>query len=71
MNIQEAVKQSLEKGVAITRDNDRMAGAILPTNINLYQCLIITTHYERKQTAHARWQPSADDLMADDWILYP
>ncbi|MGV3043458.1 Thoeris anti-defense Tad2 family protein, partial [Staphylococcus rostri] len=21
------------------------------------------------QTASARWQPSADDLIADDWVL--
>ncbi|EOD3942087.1 DUF2829 domain-containing protein, partial [Staphylococcus aureus] len=42
----------------------------LPTNLQRYQCLVVSRHYKKKrQTAGGRWQPSADDLIADDWIL--
>ncbi|MFG6128781.1 DUF2829 domain-containing protein, partial [Staphylococcus aureus] len=43
---------------------------ILPTNLQRYQCLVVSRHYNKKrQTAAGRWQPSADYLIADDWIL--
>ncbi|PNZ27177.1 DUF2829 domain-containing protein [Staphylococcus rostri] len=70
MSIQEATKLALEKGVAIKRDKKDFDYAILPTNLMFYQCLIISKRYKVKgQTASARWQPSADDLIADDWVL--
>ncbi len=69
MNIQEATKLAMEKGIAIRRKNQGVYG-ILPTNLVNYQCLIISKNYKTKgQTAGARWQPSADDLIADDWVL--
>ncbi len=69
MSIQEATKLAMEKGVAIRRNNQNAYG-ILPTNLVNYQCLIVTKNYKTKgQTAYARWQPSADDLIADDWVL--
>ncbi len=37
-------------------------------NLQRHQCHV--EHYKKKrQTAAGRWQPSADDLIADDWIL--
>ena len=50
------------------RENQDVYG-ILPTNLQRYQCLVVSRHYKKKQTAGGRWQPSADDLIADDWIL--
>ncbi|MCQ9301293.1 DUF2829 domain-containing protein [Staphylococcus hyicus] len=69
MNIQEAAKLAMKKGVAIRRKNQNVYG-VLQTNLVNYQCLIVSKNYKTKgQTAGARWQPSADDLIADDWIL--
>ena len=67
MNIQEATKLAMEKGISIRRDQD--VYGILPTNLQRYQCLVVSRHYKKRQTAGGRWQPSADDLIADDWIL--
>ena len=68
MNIQEATKLAMEKGISIRRENQDVYG-ILPTNLQRYQCLVVSRHYKKRQTAAGRWQPSADDLIADDWIL--
>ncbi|HDI7734808.1 TPA: DUF2829 domain-containing protein [Staphylococcus aureus] len=69
MNIQEATKLAMEKGISIRRENQDVYG-ILPTNLQRYQCLVVSRHYKKKrQTAGGRRQPSADDLIADDWIL--
>lgn len=68
MNIQEATKLAMEKGISIRRENQDVYG-ILPTNLQRYQCLVVSRHYKKRQTAGGRWQPSADDLIADDWIL--
>ncbi|EVJ19242.1 TPA: DUF2829 domain-containing protein [Staphylococcus aureus] len=69
MNIQKATKLAMEKGISIRRENQDVYG-ILPTNLQRYQCLVVSRHYKKKrQTAAGRWQPSADDLIADDWIL--
>ena len=62
-------KSIMEKGISIRRENQDVYG-ILPTNLQRYQCLVVSRHYKKKrQTAAGRWQPSADDLIADDWIL--
>ena len=65
MNIQEATKLAMEKGISIRRENQDVYG-ILPTNLQRYQCLVVSRHYKKRQTAGGRWQPSADDLIADD-----
>ncbi|MFI3546901.1 MW1434 family type I TA system toxin [Mammaliicoccus sciuri] len=70
MNIQDATKMAMQEGKAIQRKSDNSVGAILPSNLTRYQCLIVSNIYKSKgQIAHARWQPSADDLLADDWEL--
>lgn len=70
MNIQEATKAAMNKGIAMKRINEESTANILPTNLGNYQCLIVSEVYKgNEQTAYARWQPSADDLLADDWEL--
>ncbi|MBD6951702.1 DUF2829 domain-containing protein, partial [Staphylococcus aureus] len=51
MNIQEATKLAMEKGISIRRENQDVYG-ILPTNLQRYQCLVVSRHYKKKrQTA--------------------
>lgn len=41
---------------------------ILPTSTP--DLCLLTTSYSRRNTCRG-WQPSADDLVADDWITVP
>ncbi|MEN3090756.1 MAG: MW1434 family type I TA system toxin [Staphylococcus pseudoxylosus] len=67
MNIQEATKIAMEKGKAMYRrdfKNKGFRGEILPTN-SLYHGLLYTI--ADKKSYKQRWQPMAEDLIADDW----
>lgn len=48
MNIQEATKLAMEKGISIRRENQDVYG-ILPTNLQRYQCLVVSRHYKKKK----------------------
>lgn len=65
MNIQNAVKQALETDGYIKRSSlDCSRTLIRPTNS--YDCCIIFV--EGKENQQSRyWNPTADDLTADDW----
>ncbi|WP_336878132.1 Thoeris anti-defense Tad2 family protein [Staphylococcus nepalensis] len=69
MNIQEATKLAMAQGTAIKRESDPGKNGILPTNLSSYQCMVVHDVYQKDQKAYARWQPSADDLLANDWEL--
>lgn len=79
MYIHEAVKQAMSMGLAITRTNrnkDEVClwdlTAIIPTN-TVDCCIIVVTDEKEAKRLHIpigrRWNPDADDLMADDWEL--
>ncbi|MCG7342204.1 DUF2829 domain-containing protein [Staphylococcus auricularis] len=53
----------------MTRKSEYFVGVVFPTNSSRYQCIIGQERYRERQTALGRWQPSADDLLADDWVL--
>lgn len=70
MNIQEAVKEAHEKGLAIRRntsDRDQIDCVIVPTNTRSC-CLIDCDYYgEYPARVERRWNPCLEDLLADDW----
>ena len=68
MNIQEATKQAIAEGKQITRINAWWGGGeneikIRPTNT--YECCIVSN--AKKEAP--RWNPQAEDLIADDWVV--
>lgn len=68
MNIVEATKEAMSKGVGISRESWHFGSdvfAIIPTNTTL-NCIFYSVPFDRKSP---RWNPSADDLTADDWEL--
>lgn len=72
MNIVEATKKAMEKGVGMTRPVLKNNLYILPTNTN--ECYIgmpIGYTPESGQRPAVRWNPHAEDILADDWELYP
>ena len=68
MNIQDAVTAALEQGKGITRKSWMSQPIYLvPTNTTV--CLIIVIPNDNHRTA-SRWEPCAEDLAANDWIIY-
>lgn len=72
MNIKEAIDIALPKGKAITRKEwqkeERMLW-IIPTNTSA--CMILLSGREPvERKLLIGWQPTAEDLQADDWITY-
>lgn len=74
MKISEAVEKAMNAGAMIYRKSVRKEQgyrntAIMPTNS--YDTCILVTICEGKETGSCRnWNPTADDLMADDWELW-
>lgn len=65
MNIQEAVKKSLENKKAISRRKYENGSFLIPTdNVNS----LVALCSERRLPCRG-WQPFADDLIADDWYV--
>lgn len=65
MNIQNAVKHALETNGCIKRKNLHYSQTIIrPTNS--YDCCIIFVAGKENQQSRY-WNPTADDLTADDW----
>ena len=74
MNIQEATKKAMERNCYIAREIMENGNAYLPTAIkptNSYaRCIIYTFDRQGKEIHHCKnWEPTADDLIADDWVL--
>ncbi|EOJ20303.1 MW1434 family type I TA system toxin [Enterococcus faecalis] len=68
MNIQEAVEVAISKGKYIYRQSEREEGIevnIFPTNT--WDCCILISKGTEK--VGKRWNPSANDLMANDWQI--
>lgn len=74
MYIQEAVKQAIEKRKYIERIKfgNQTASHVLkinPTNSSC-ACMVYTFDRKGKEVHHCKnWNPTAEDLMADDWEL--
>ena len=68
LKISEAVERALEEKKSITRDSylEELGFKIFPTNSSDC-CYIASGNGERHPTRC--WNPTADDLMADDWKL--
>lgn len=65
MNIQEATKKALKTGVTIRRAGwPTIHISIKPTNTP--DCCLC---YRDKKNPRRGWQPVAEDLIADDWIV--
>ena len=63
MNIQKAVKKAMQIDGFITREPLRGCVQIKPGKY-LPDCCVC---YAKGQAPRPRWQPMAEDLMADDW----
>lgn len=75
MYIHEAIKAAMSKGLAITRQGPGIMWedtAIVPTNTSDC-CFIAHADIEvakkLKLPIGRRWNPLAEDLIADDWVL--
>lgn len=76
MVISEAVKQAMENGNYIKRETVEGIYAlsfhqtkIKPTNSYGF-CIVYTFDQKGNEIHHCKnWNPSAEDLMADDWVL--
>ena len=71
MNIQEAAKKALESNGTIYRESVKGGdikryGAIKPTN-TYDTCLLVILSEGQVEKSCRCWNPTADDLIADDW----
>lgn len=64
MFIHEAAALAYELDGYMYRRKDQGHIQIRPTNSD--KCCIVTTN---NKVIHPRWQPKADDLTADDWMV--
>ncbi|MFL4497762.1 hypothetical protein [Weissella sp. MSCH1] len=66
MYLHEAVKKAMESGEGLTRPNNETL--YIPTN-TMYGILVVIGNDTLRITL--RWQPNADDLVANDWQVTP
>lgn len=66
MNIQEAVKKSLESKKMIARESVSYL-AYIPTNDVFHRMMIVDI--KNRRLPGKGWQPDANDLIADDWYV--
>lgn len=76
MNIQEATKVALEEGQFITRETEEFkAFRIQPTHTD--DCFVVHISKEyvdqmgEKYIPGKRWNPKAEDILANDWAVKP
>ena len=66
INIQEAVKQAVEERKYITLPEFEGGAKIKPTN-GRGNCIVMNA--DGSSPSKSGWQPSADELMRDDWLI--
>ena len=81
MNIIEATRKALKEGVGIKNKNDITQNYLLPTNTR--ECYIVDAAgltatqnpigfaVGNNTKAVPRWNPKAEDILSNDWELYP
>lgn len=73
MFINEAVEQSMKNGTLIYRKkyNDAIntKAYILPSN-SYETCMVLVFREGKYERGSRCWNPTADDLMADDWEIF-
>lgn len=68
MDINEAIRKAKESQKAIQRKEWReMNQAVIPTNSSYLGMFVVI---ENGKKGSRNWNPSAADLMADDWELF-
>ena len=67
MNIQKAIKQSLKTKKIMVREEMKEYVGFIPTNDVLKGIMVVDL--KRKRLPGKFWQPLAEDLIADDWIV--
>ena len=70
MNIREATRTALDNDTEMYRESvmtsdSNTYATIKPTN-SYDSCLLIVNRGDKKESCR-NWNPTADDLMADDW----
>ncbi len=75
MNIQEATRLAMQTNQFIMRTNDSDEPfRYLPTNTDDCFVVYIAKDYVKrigKDVLGKRWNPRAEDILADDWIVTP
>lgn len=71
MYIHEAIEKAIKENGRIIRSSARrpesdLYSVITPTN-SYDTCLITVLYNGKPRRTAGRWNPTADDLMADDW----
>lgn len=73
MNIQEATRIALTENLCITiPENGCIWFKIRPTNDPKNNCILLYNDKAVKKVINALshgWQPAADDLLSDEWIV--
>ena len=73
MYIHEAIEKAIKENGRIIRSSARrpesdLYSVITPTN-SYDTCLITVLYNGKPRRTAGRWNPTADDLMADDWTV--
>lgn len=69
MLIHEAVSAALAQGCAIRRSSGIWNHVlVIPTN-TMECCLVVMRGKDQSERKCPRWNPTADDLLAEDWLL--
>lgn len=66
MNIQEAVKKAMESNACITLPEVSTEVKIKPTN-GIGNCILMGA--DGSNPSKRGWQPSAEQLIRDDWMI--
>lgn len=66
MFVHEAVKEAMEKNCYMKREKAWWANLtkLMPTNTG--DCIVI---HQQSKPPRRGWEPNAEDLTADDWVL--
>ena len=70
MHIHKAIKRALRRGKCIYRSkSERRYVKYKPTHSRDCIFIVYQHSWEPERPAQPRWNPTAEDLMADDWEL--
>ena len=66
MNLCDAVREAVKVGGCITTPEFHGGAKISPTN-DIGHCIV--SMWDGSKPSKTGWQPSADDILRDDWML--